>query len=52
MRRQQRHHFTRSVPTDTQVPVDSLKSSATRPLNTTPRAGLGGVARKPASPMQ
>ncbi|MCY1543899.1 hypothetical protein D9M68_797380 [compost metagenome] len=44
--------FTRSVPTDTQVPVESLKSSATRPLKITPCDGLAGFAGKPASPMR
>ena len=37
--------LTRSVPTETQVPVVSLKSSATRPWNTTPRSGAWSSTR-------
>jgi hypothetical protein len=44
--------FTRSVPTLTQVPVVSLKSSATRPSKTTPRSGSASSASSPASPMR
>ena len=35
--------FERSGPTLTQVPVESLKSSARRPLNISPLFGIGGI---------
>ena len=41
---------TRRPPTCTQVPVVSLKSSARRPSNITPRAGSFASARRTASP--
>src|SRR5262249_34583668 len=44
--------FTRTMPTLTQVPVESLKSSATRPSNTMPFAGSRGSASFTASPMR
>ena len=44
--------FSLKVPTDTQVPDESLKSSATRPLKATPASGRCGSTRKPASPMR
>jgi hypothetical protein len=42
---------TRRVPTDTQVPVVSLKSSATRPLKAMPFSGRAGSIKRPASPI-
>jgi hypothetical protein len=40
----------RSGPTLTQVPVESLKSSASRPSNMTPRARSAGSTKRMASP--
>ena len=42
----------RTAPTLTQVPVESLKSSATRPSNTMPFAGSAASAKRTASPMR
>ena len=44
--------LTRKSPTCTQVPLASLKSSATRPSNKMPQDGRAGSANRPASPMQ
>ena len=43
---------TETAPLATQVPVVSLKSSATRPSKTRPRAGSPGSANRRASPMR
>ena len=40
----------RSVPTETQVPLTSLKSSVTRPSNTRPCVGSSGSTNRHASP--
>ena len=40
----------RSVPTLTQVPLSSLKSSVTRPSNTRPWAGSASSTKRAASP--
>jgi hypothetical protein len=42
----------RNVPTLTNVPVDSLKSSAMRPRNSRPAATSSGSARATASPVR
>ena len=44
-------NLARSVPTLTQVPLDSLKSSATRPSKVTPCAGSLASTNLPASPI-
>ena len=42
----------RSGPTETKVPVESLKSSAMRPSNMKPRPGSAGSIGLAASPLQ
>ena len=44
--------FARSGPTETNVPVESLKSSAMRPSNAKPISGRAGSIGLAASPLQ